>query len=406
MAWKRRGPEACEAAPGIGTSEKRRRLWVGVVAGLAIAFHPVLLQGASSGMEVSLSAACLLLFLWADLAQKQTLCLGMAALLPLVRPEFLACTISYSVIRALQVRSWRPLLIVSCSLAGMATWVAYSYVATGYPLPNTYYVKSGNGVATGLSYLSNTWAVSEPWLVSLGGAALLAFAMFETRRQYRSAFWAMGAMWLSSLLAIAASRPLHNGILFFELRYFAPLAVLPPIALAQGLLCIRRRWLGPLLLVPMVALAVFQLPDSYRLNRMQEGNIRRLHREPAQRIARELPSDSVVAVEGAGAARFFTPRSMRVVDVLGLNNRVIAHGPSDVVKLCAVLLQEPDYFLLPDNFVRSFSELFELESRWVAIEPSYAQGRRIGIFRVHLFASAGPTKLLTRECSALRGETP
>ena len=98
----------------------------------------------------------------------------------------------------------------------------------------------------------------------------------------------------------------------------------------------------------------------------------------------ELSDPVVVAVEGAGASRYFSRDTTEIVDLMGLNDGDIAHAKGDADRLCAALRRKPAYFLLPDPFVGNLSKVLKLEALWLEREPAYAQSEEPYPLRVQL----------------------
>jgi hypothetical protein len=119
------------------------------------------------------------------------------------------------------------------------------------------------------------------------------------------------------------------------------------------------------------------------LQREQEADITAQHTEPAHYLARELPADARLAVEGAGATRFFLPRSIRVIDVLGLNYLPAVHATTTAQRLCSVLRARPTYLLLPDGFIEFFEQALILEPMRTFVDEHTAIATRSSVRRIH-----------------------
>jgi hypothetical protein len=367
------------------------------VAGLVAALHPGLLQGAISGMEVPLTAALLALALWASVAQRPALA-ALAGLLSVwARPE--ALLLLGAVGALLAARDRRPpwLLAPVGAAAGLLCWVGYCLAVSGHPWPNTRYVKAAGAGLEGLSYLAVQVVPHEPWLLGIGGLVLVAL---HVRRPLPASERSLPAVllfgWLAAAVAVALTRDLDPRVLFFHRRYFIPLTVVPAIAIgvAAGSSCHSRRFAW---LAPVVLLSLWTALQVQGRQRMQEHGIARLHVEPAQWLARSLPDDAVVLVEGAGAARYFTPRSTRIVDMLGLNDRRIAHLSRER-RPCAMVAERPSHLLLPQPMLPAVLPLFRSEPVAQWDEPHAAQTVRIHPERVTLFRTGGLTRVAREHC--------
>jgi hypothetical protein len=144
---------------------------------------------------------------------------------------------------------------------------------------------------------------------------------------------------------------LHDGVQFFESRYFAPLVAPLPVVVALGLGALPRVW-ALVALAPVALLTGLQAKDTRARVHAAADDIHVLHRQPATWVASELPPESVVATEGAGALRFFTPRTMTIVDLVGLNDHVAArlHFDRDA-KICRWIARAPTHAVVPVDWL-------------------------------------------------------
>jgi len=149
-------------------------------------------------------------------------------------------------------------------------------------------------------------------------------------------------------------------------------AAVPAIVVALSLVG-ARRWLALLLTLPVAVVTSLQIGDVIGLVRAQEEDVWRLHRAPALYVADTLPADATLAVEGAGAIRWFTPRSMWVVDIIGLNDGELAHARDDTERACMLVRRRPDHFVLPEHIAANLGRVFEFELRQRFEDADYAQ---------------------------------
>ena len=133
----------------------------------------------------------------------------------------------------------------------------------------------------------------------------------------------------------------------------------------------RRLWRA-LALTPIVLANLWLLPAAQRLQRAQEDDIEKLHTQPAQFVAATLPADARLLVEGAGATRFFAPRSMHVIDYVGLNYKAAVHARTLPERLCAVLQAHPTFIALPDAYATSIQKSFAIQPLRTFIDRDYA----------------------------------
>lgn len=362
--WLRSGPIPLASVAGF--------------AALLCATSPTLLQGASSGMEVSLTAALLLACVLASV-REQWLIAGVAAgLAELARPEALAFLAAFALILALGRRNLRALAPLAGAGLALLGWVAYCQLVTGWPWPNTAYVKVGRAEpGAALDYLQAQVLPDQPWLIALGGVLLLAAALAsdlapepEGRRRFE--LLALIGGYVLALLATALSRPLDPAILFYQSRYFAIFAALPLAAIALGLARLHRV-VAALAALAILAITVIALPRTFALQREQERGVALLHTSVAHYLARELASDARIAVEGAGATRYWTPRSMTILDVVGLNHAAIAHAANDNDKACVLVRAAPDTMVLPEHIAGSLAQVFELRPITSFVDRRWAQ---------------------------------
>lgn len=390
---------------------------VALLAGILCATSPALLQGASSGMEVPLTACLLLACVRASLREQWLLAGVLGFAVELARPEALACLLGFAGVLALARRKWWALASVLGAGLALISWVLYCWVVSGWPWPNTAYIKTAvgqaSGIGPGLDYLFAQVLSWEPWVASVGGLALLLAAVWSElsgrgvldRRdasvepdQRRWELVAIVAGYLAGLLGVAISRPLEPGILFYQARYFAIFAALPPIVIALGI-ARTHRVLSLILVIPIALVTGLAIPTTARIQHAQERGVALLHRDPARHVARELPDDAVVAVEGAGAMRFFTPRSMTILDIIGLNHAAIAHAPDDAAKACVLVEQAPGYFVLPEHIAASLSKVFEFEVLAEFVDPEWAQIEQPRELRVLLLEVVGVRPRWSERCA-------
>ena len=206
---------------------------------------------------------------------------------------------------------------------------------------------------------------AQAWSSGLSGLVLVGYALARP-----GAPRTLPLAWLSAVIAIAGSRELLPPTLFYCTRYFAIFAALPCVLVASQL-PERRLWRA-LALLPIVAANLWLLPAAQRLQRAQEDDIIHLHTQPAQFAAATLPADARLLVEGAGATRFFLPRSVHVIDYVGLNYAAAVHARTLPERLCAVLRARPTHMLLPDGYATSIQKSLVIEPLRTFIDRDYA----------------------------------
>lgn len=350
---------------------------VALLAGILCATSPALLQGASSGMEVTLTAVLLLACMRASLREQWLLAGVLGFAVELARPEALACLLGFALVLAVaRRRLWFGVPVLGAALA-LAGWVLYLLVS-GWPWPNTAYVESsvGQPASAGLDYMVSQVLTWEPWVAGIGGLALLLAALWTelsgrgvleqgpvVQSERRFEVLAIFVGYLVGMLGVALTRPLEPGILFDQARYFAIFAALPPIVIALGL-ARTHRVLSLVLVIPVALVTGLAIPTTARIQRAQERGVALLYGDPARQVARELPRDAVIAVEGGGSIRYRTPRTMTIVDIIGLD---------DHAKACVLIERAPEYFVLPDHVAGALSKVFDMRVIAEFVDPEWAQ---------------------------------
>jgi hypothetical protein len=131
--------------------------------------------------------------------------------------------------------------------------------------------------------------------------------------------------------------------------------------------------LSLVLVLPIALLTGLQIQDTHTLQRAQERGISLLHGDPARYVSTKLAPDAVIAVEGAGSMRYRTPRTMTIVDALGLNDAQIAHAVGDPAKACVLVGRQPEYLVMPEQIAAALAVVFELRTIAAFVDPASAQ---------------------------------
>ncbi|MBL4685773.1 MAG: hypothetical protein JKY37_14355 [Nannocystaceae bacterium] len=353
-----------------------------LLGGVFAASAPSLLQGSTSGMEVPLTAAAILavaaaMIAGAPLAAGLTGCLAVWC-----RPEALGFVLTMGTVLAIarfragdtSSASLRAAVVAPLgALLGLGLWVMWCWSVSDYPWPNTQYIKGTGGGLAGLSFIADDVLPWQPWVMSLTGVVLLALGLRRDVRHRHYELLALLAAVLATWLAIAVSRPLHPGVGFYEARYFVPFGAPIAVVLPFGLLACRR-WLAWALLLPLALVTGRQIPQLRARLVEQASDTRTVHTAVARTIASQLPADAIVAVEGAGATRYFTPRTMTIVDIVGLNDRVAAHLHFDrQAKMCHFVRQAPTHFAIPADWLPQFLPVFAMHPVARFEDPRYTQ---------------------------------
>lgn len=367
LAWA-----SARLGAALATPERARAsAWV---AGLLVACDPLLSFASNSGMEVTLAAALLTFTLVSITRDAAGAALTLAAASIWARPECLFVLASFCVLRREAWRRRSTWLALLGAAGALLAWIAYAEAVSGWAWPNTYYAKRGGSIGRGLAYMLAQVLPAQAWSLGLTGLGLFALSL---RRP--SAAQQLALATIVSVIAVAASREVTPGVGFYCSRYFAVFASLPCIVIASQLP--QKLASRALLLAPIAAANLWLLPQARQLARAQEASIATLHTQPARYLAQTLPRTATIAVEGAGATRFFLPRSVGVVDILGLNASSIVHRDG-LARLCAIGERSPSHVLLPAQYYASFATWFEFEPLREFVDPHYALTLRPRIERV------------------------
>jgi hypothetical protein len=77
------------------------------------------------------------------------------------------------------------------------------------------------------------------------------------------------------------------------------------------------------------------------------------------------------------------PRSVRVIDVIGLNYLPAVHATTTTERLCSVLRAHPTHLLLPDGFIEFFDQALVLEPMRTFVDEHTAITKRSSVRRIH-----------------------
>ncbi len=352
-----------------------------LLAGVLTAAHPGLVQASVSGMEVSLCAALCLGTAWAMVMGRTRMAAVTGWLAVWARPEALGFVLAMAAVLA----AWRwraelrggprraPIAAAVAAVLSMAVWMGYCQATHGQWWPNAQLIKGTGGGVDGLRYLAERVLPWQPWLVGLTGVVLLGLALRTDLRARRPELLALLLAGLATWVAIAVSRPLDPGVLFYQSRYFTPFAAVFGVVLPFGLPR-SRRWLALALVVPVAIVAGLQIESLHERSQQQRADTHHLHGALARHIVQHLHADARVAVEGAGAPRFFAPRTMTIIDLVGLNDHEAARAHHDrAAKLCHFVRQRPTHFAMPAEWIGLFAPVFALRPVARFDDPMYTQ---------------------------------
>ncbi len=313
--------------------------------GLALAFSPVMSFCAVSGMEVVLAVWLMTAALSACVRQAHLRAGILAALAVLARPE---AVLLYALLSFVVVFEKRKEIVGSAAalarlalpgVVAAATWVGYSVAVTGRVLPNTFYAKyAGEGLLDPSAFLL---VISEgagriPMAILAVLLVLVVARLLLTRRVPGGLPLLAGCVGFGLLFiyAICATRVMDEGCTayFYWWRYLVPALTFFWIAAALGLDALFRFARTPqmpalfrigvvcaagavllFLLLPLKSMA-----DHFAWNCQ---NMNEVQRELGCWVNENVPADAVVAVNDAGAIRYFGRRE--TLDLGGLNRHEI-----------------------------------------------------------------------------------
>ena len=338
---------------------------VSLGVGVLVAVEPNLAYARVSGMEVGLAASLALLAAifvmdenhWAagvtfglmavtrgELSVVAGVMIGAVLLREYLRRETLvALTRSEAVLAAKLVLP--PLLLGGA-------WSLFNLSVSGRLLPNTYYVK--HDFSLGLlnaENIRNMWPGYFEHVGFTGGPhafplwVLVLLGVFALARAYGHRGFAVGIVPLVIVYATSIAVRVGPEYWTFSAKRYLDIA-LPFVALlaAAGAVFAWKwaaragvRWLTlamPLALAAVTAFAVAgvvqrfpEVADEYSWN---SRNIGEVNVAMGERLARDLPADTLVGVTDAGAMKYLS--GLEVVDMLGLNeHRAIGRPPEEVM---------------------------------------------------------------------------
>jgi hypothetical protein len=363
-----------------------RNRWLAAVAGCLLALDPRLLFAELSGMET-----ILLLALWMGAAAALLnrrhllflLCLGLA---PAARPEgIILLPVALAGLLGLRRQSASRLKLAAGALLAVLPslcWVAFCLTTNGHPLPNTFYLKA-HPFRFGLLEFNNTWEIltqygwNGSFLFSLG---LLVFFFGCLSRLTRASWTALGLLGAAPLLyavAVAGSRDVQP-VGYYWTRWLDPASLMLTAAWGLGIVLLVPeikhrlvRWSFPrvswVLPAGLLLLALPGFTTSFQGQRVKLSSdsraIRIMNVDMGYWINRNTPENAVVAVNDAGAIRYFGQR--RTLDLIGLN---LADRAFRRVSTQA-LAEQADWLAI---FPRWFDATGELDAMLMLYEPRFS----------------------------------
>ena len=97
--------------------------------------------------------------------------------------------------------------------------------------------------------------------------------------------------------------------------------------------------------------------------------------------------------------RYYLPRTQRVLDVNGLNDRRVAHAVTPQAALCEVLRAGPTHVALPDEHIAGFQQTLLLSLAKTATAPDYSISVQRSVRHVFIARVLGVTSLGQQLCN-------
>jgi arabinofuranosyltransferase len=317
------------------------RLPAAAFGGLLVALAPPLVFAALSGMEVTL-AILLLISAFSAYRSGAFLRAGvLSAFALLARPEaiLLPALLAVLLLWENRVGFGRRLFglakLLAPGSAAIGAWVGYSLYATGLPLPNTFYMKFQGGEMLSAAPFSEPFV--EAWR-QLGPMVLVPLAVLSLVGIVRALRLAEGKVFavapfvfgLVFLFAIWATREMPAGCMryYYWWRYLLPalpFLLLPAVFGLDLVAGIKggkgARLAGAGAAILLGGFVLFAVCHRYAAVAGQYAwncrNINEVQVDLGRWIDRNLPPGAAVAVNDAGALRYFGNR--RTIDLIGLN---------------------------------------------------------------------------------------
>jgi arabinofuranosyltransferase len=248
--------------------------------------------------------------------------------------------------RADRARALGFYVLPGLALAAHVLWRLRYY---GEPFPNTYYAKAGGGAAMwgqGLFELEGFvfQGAHAAWILAAAWGAALALRV-PGRRRFAGLL--AGAALFHVIYVVSV-----GGDGLYIHRFYVP--VLPILAALAGLLFLPAADRTPVpaerRVFAVLALALTAVASVWSLAQWAGGSAKAVtltYQEGNVRLGRALsalPNRALlVAVEAAGAIPYYS--KLRVIDMFGLNDSVIAHRPFPAAGRERMLKWDNDYVL-------------------------------------------------------------
>lgn len=324
---------------------------VALVAASVFAVEPRLVFSALSGMEPILLLALLLGAVCAIVEDRPRWLAAVLGIAMITRPEAVVFVPFFAGAHLLYRRDHAPARDprnVALVLVPPLAWLGFCKAVTGHWLPNTFYAKglpftlTLEKLALGWRAIAlDGWGASTAFVIGLLGYVLLSLR--GRARTAGAALLLLPASCFAFVAAVVGSRTMRlDG--YYWTRWTDPASLLLTAFAALGLsaLLVGPRAAGaqdaPLdrpsvrwslrtaaLLVAVLALPVLAASTTDRRLHlaMDARAIHALNVRIGRFVRENTPEDAVLAVNDAGAIRYFGQR--RTLDLMGLNDHAIVH---------------------------------------------------------------------------------
>jgi hypothetical protein len=345
--------------------------WVAALAASLVASEPALAFSALAGMEVTLALALWLWAITAIQAERWRLTWVLLGAMPVARPEMavlvIACIVAIAVRGTLRsaARTW---WLVAVALPSIA-WAIFCEAASGHLLPNTFYLKGelhlGSLAVVPRVLVQHGWARA----IALPIAGVIALGVCMRTRSDRVIATLLAVGSLGFVAAVVVTRGYLPGGYYWT-RWTDPgvlgFAAACALGIALGLeatVAHHARVIAAAFVVLQAVSLPFELASiAERAQRFATDarSIAALNLAPAEWIAANTPTDAVIAVNDAGAIRYFGNRT--TIDLMGLNSSDLAFHRIDPTVLAARV----DYAAIYPVVVRAYPWLrpFPLVARF------------------------------------------
>jgi len=223
-------------------------------------------------------------------------------------------------------------------------------------LPNTFYVKAGGlswpQIGRGLSYVGH-FAITPPYLLP---AIVIMIAYVLYRRSFK---WRIGYL-LMSIGVYLAYITWVGGDHMYAFRFMLPVIAATALLIYAVIISIKAHpskfITGLIYLIVLAAVSLQFL--NHEINPRKMDNAATVGKAVGEYIEQNWPKGSLVALNTAGSTPYFAP-DLRFLDMLGLNDRHIAHRRITSYQLywqhvpghskgdgAYVLSRRPDYIIL------------------------------------------------------------